>query len=135
METSGYFSRNSGNIGARAFTPNVIGTASRTNPRGAIEYFDYACDIDPKPVYRAWRAWARYLLNPDSHGRLALQELAEICRDETATDEPFRFAGEIHRKLGNYAEAETAFRKAFKLNPSHRAYADSIQQVLKAQKR
>ena len=29
--------RNSGSIGATAFTPNVIGTASRTSPRGAID--------------------------------------------------------------------------------------------------
>jgi hypothetical protein len=37
IETSGYFSRNAGNIGATAFTPNVIGTASRTSPRGAVD--------------------------------------------------------------------------------------------------
>ena len=37
IETSGYRSRNSGRIGATALTPNVIGTASRTSPRGAID--------------------------------------------------------------------------------------------------
>ena len=34
---SGYWARNSGRIGDTAFTPNVIGTARRTSPRGATD--------------------------------------------------------------------------------------------------
>ena len=37
IETSGYCSRNCGRIGATILTPNVIGTASRTSPRGATD--------------------------------------------------------------------------------------------------
>ena len=105
------------------------------NPRAAMEYFEYACDIDPRPQHRAWRAWCRYLMDPARHARLALEELSGLCREEAATDEAFGFAGEIHRKLGQYTEAESCFRKAFKLNPQNRAWADAIPQVLKAQKR
>jgi tetratricopeptide (TPR) repeat protein len=105
------------------------------NPRAAMEYFEYACDIDPRPQHRAWRAWCRYLMAPDRHARLALEELTALCREEGATDEAFGFAGEIHRKLGQYAEAEACFRRAFKLNPQNRAWADAIPQVLKALKR
>lgn len=105
------------------------------NPRGALEYFEYACDIDPKPLYRAWRAWARYLVDPDSNARLALVDLNDVCRSESAPDEAFRFAGEIHRRAGNYPDAETMYRKAFKLSPQNRQYADIIAQLVKAQRR
>ena len=37
MATSGYCARNSGSSGATALTPNVIGTARRTSPRGAAD--------------------------------------------------------------------------------------------------
>src|SRR3954454_5516336 len=37
MVTSGYCCRNSGRIGATALIPKVIGTASRTDPRGATD--------------------------------------------------------------------------------------------------
>ncbi len=105
------------------------------NPRGAMEYFEYACDIDPRPQYRAWRAWCRYLMAPDRHARLALEELTALCREEGATDEAFGFAAEIHRKLGQYGDAEACFRKAFKLNPQNRTWADAIAQMARAQKR
>ena len=101
------------------------------NPRAAMEYFEYACDIDPRPQHRAWRAWCRYLISPERHARLALEELTALCREEGATDEAFGFAGEIHRKSGHYTEAEACFRRAFKLNPQNRAWADAIAQVLK----
>src|SRR5207302_6501734 len=35
------------------------------HPSGAFQYFEYACDIDPRPLHRAYRAWARYLLKPE----------------------------------------------------------------------
>lgn len=105
------------------------------NPRGALEYFEYACDIDAKPIYRAWRAWARYLVDPDANAKLALLELNDVCRNDTAPDEAFRFAGEIHRRAGNYPDAETMYRKAFKLSPQNRQYADVLAQLVKAQKR
>src|SRR6201987_1714004 len=37
IETSGYCARNSGSSGATAFTPNDIGTARRTKPRGVVD--------------------------------------------------------------------------------------------------
>jgi tetratricopeptide (TPR) repeat protein len=105
------------------------------NPRGALEYFEYACDIDPKPRYRAWRAWARFWTDPERHGRLALQELTALCEEEGATDEVFAFTGELHKHQGRWPEAEACFRRAYKLNPGHKAYADSIQLAMKRGKR
>lgn len=105
------------------------------NPRGALEYFEYACDIEPKPQHRAWRAWARYWTDPARHGRLALQELEAVALEEGATDEVFAFAGEIHERQGDLPEAEACFRRAYKLNPAQRAYAEGIQRVMKAAKR
>ena len=102
---------------------------------GAFEYFEYACDIDPKPLYRAYRAWARYLMKPESHGKLVLQELQELVKQEQGIEEAWYFTGEVARGEGQWVQAEDAYRKAFKLNPKNRRYADLIQETMKRVKR
>jgi cytochrome c-type biogenesis protein CcmH/NrfG len=101
------------------------------NYAGAFEYFEYACDIDPKPLYRANRAWARYLMKPESHGKLVLQELAEVVKQDPGLEEGWFFLGEVARGEGQWAQAEDAYRKAFKLNPKNRRCVDLIQECIK----
>jgi hypothetical protein len=101
------------------------------NYAGAFEYFEYACDIDPKPLYRAHRAWARYLMKPESHGKLALQELADVVKQDAGLEEGWFFMGEVSRGEGQWAQGEDAYRKAFKLNPKNRRYVDLIQECIK----
>jgi hypothetical protein len=105
------------------------------NYAGAFEYFEYACDIDPKPIYKAYRAWARYLMKPESHGKLVLQELADVTKQEPGCEEAWYFTGEVSRGEGQWAQAEDAYRKAFKLNPKNRQYVDLIQETMKRVKR
>jgi len=105
------------------------------NYAGAFEYFEYACDIDPKPIYKAYRAWARYLMKPESHGKLVLQELAEVTKQEPGCEEAWFFTGEVSRGEGQWTQAEDAYRKAFKLNPKNRQYVDLIQETMKRVKR
>ncbi|MCP3104572.1 DUF4388 domain-containing protein [Myxococcus sp. K15C18031901] len=101
------------------------------NFAGAFEYFEYACDIEPRALYQAYRAWARYLMKPESHGRLALQELQELTRQEPALEEGWAFLGEVAQGEGQWALAEDAFRKAFKLNPKNRRYVELVQELVK----
>jgi hypothetical protein len=105
------------------------------NYAGAFEYLEYACDIDPKPIYRAQRAWARYLMKPEAHGKLALQELQEVTRQEPGCEEAWFFTGEVSRGEAQWAQAEDAYRKAFKLNPKNRQYVDLIQETMKRVRR
>ena len=105
------------------------------NFAGAFEYFEYACDIEPRPLHLAYRAWARYLMKPESHGKLVLQELADVLRQEPALEEGWFFYGEVSRGEGQWAQAEDAYRKAFKLNPKNRRYVDLIQETIKNAKR
>ena len=105
------------------------------NYAGAFEYFEYACDIDPKPIYKAYRAWARYLMKPESHGKLVLQELADVTKQEPGCEEAWFFTGEVSRGEGQWTQAEDAYRKAFKLNPKNRQYVDLIQETMKRVKR
>ncbi|GHG68146.1 DUF4388 domain-containing protein [Comamonas sp. JC664] len=104
---------------------------SARNFAGAFEYFEYACDIDPKPLYQAYRAYARYLMKPESHGRLAQQELQEVLRQEPSLEEGWAFLGEVAQGEGQWAQAEDAFRKAFKLNPKNRRYVEVIQEIVR----
>lgn len=102
---------------------------AQENWRGALEYFEYACDIDPRPLHRAHRAWARYLVNPSAHGKLALVELQDALREEPGLEQGWFWCGEMQRGLSDAAGAEASYRKAFKLNPSNRRYVDLIQEV------
>ncbi len=105
------------------------------NFAGAFEYFEYACDIEPRPLHLAWRAWARYLMKPEAHGKLALQELSDVLRQEPALEEGWFFYGEVSRGESQWAQAEDAYRRAFKLNPKNRRYVDLIQETIKNAKR
>jgi tetratricopeptide (TPR) repeat protein len=105
------------------------------NFAGAFEYFEYACDIEPRPMHLAYRAWARYLMKPEAHGKLVLQELTEVLRQEPGLEEGWFFFGEVSRGEGQWAQAEDAYRKAFKLNPKNRRYVDLIQETIKSAKR
>lgn len=101
------------------------------NFEGAFEYFEYACDIEPRPLHLAYRAWARYLLKPEAHGKLAIQELSEVLRQDAGLEEGWFFLGEVCRGESQWGQAEDAYRKAFKLNPKNRRYADLIQETMK----
>jgi hypothetical protein len=105
------------------------------NFAGAFEYFEYACDIEPRPLHLAYRAWARYLMKPESHGKLVLQELTEVLRQDASLEEGWFFYGEVSRGESQWAQAEDAYRKAFKLNPKNRRYVDLIQETIKNAKR
>src|SRR6516164_8229062 len=59
--TSGYSSRNSGSSGATALTPNVMGTASRTWPRGAADCASASLSAaSPSASSRAARSDSRW---------------------------------------------------------------------------
>ena len=104
------------------------------NPRGALEYFQYAADIEPKASHRAHCAWARYLVDPERHARLALGELAELARQEPGAAEAHRFRAEILKAQGKWAEAEEAYRLAFQLDPGDRRSQEAALEMLRARK-
>jgi curved DNA-binding protein CbpA/ribosomal protein L12E/L44/L45/RPP1/RPP2 len=82
--------------------------------RGALEHFQFATDIEPSGVNRAHLAWARYLVDPQRNARLVLGELAGLQKQEPGCNRAWYFAGEIQRALGQYAEAEESFKRAYK---------------------
>jgi tetratricopeptide (TPR) repeat protein len=84
------------------------------NYRGALEYFQFATDIEPSGVNRAHLAWSRYLVDPQRNARLALTELAGLQKQEPGCNRAWYFAGEIQRALGLYADAEESFKRAYK---------------------
>jgi tetratricopeptide (TPR) repeat protein len=84
------------------------------NHRGAMEHFQFATDIEPSGANRAHLAWARYLVDPQRNARLALGELAGLQKQEPGCNRAWYFAGEIQRALGQYAEAEESFKRAYK---------------------
>ena len=85
--------------------------------RAALDPFQYAADIEPRASHRAHLAWARYLVDPERHARLALRELAEVARAEPSSFDAAFFTAEIQRGLGAWAEAEEAYRRAQRANP------------------
>ncbi len=57
------------------------------------------------------------------------KELSALCREEGVGAEPWGFLAEVQRQRGDFAAAEDAFRRAFKLNPGRRDYAEAIAQL------
>src|SRR4030095_1443244 len=82
---------------------------AQENWRGALEYFEYACDIDPRPLHRGYRAWARYLVNPASHGRLVQGELEDVLKAEPNLELGWFWYGEVQRGMSNPSGAEAAY--------------------------
>lgn len=93
--------------------------------RAAVDYFQYAFDIEPKPLHQAYLALARFQFNPAANARLALHELAEAQKADSC-EEAWAFAADIHWAQGNLAEADSCYRRAFKLNPRERRYPEAL---------
>ncbi len=104
------------------------------NARGALEQLQYAADIEPKPLIRAHLAWARYLVDPERHARLALGELADVARADPGCARAHFFTGEIQRGRGAWAEAEEAFRRAHRADPSDRRAQELALEALRQRK-
>lgn len=104
------------------------------NPRGALEQFQYAADIEPSALHRAHVAWARYLTDPARFGALALSELSGIVRSDPGCARAHFFAGEIHRAAGAFAQAEEAFRLAQRADPSDRRSQELALEMMRSRK-
>jgi hypothetical protein len=104
------------------------------NPRGALEQLQFAADIEPRPLTRAHVAWARYLVDPERHAKLALGELAAIVRSDPGCAKAHFFAGEILRGQGAAADAEEAYRRAQRADPSDRRAQELALEMMRAKK-
>lgn len=102
---------------------------ARGDARGALLQFEHVCAIEEKPRHLAYLAWSRYLVNPSTNAKLALQSLALALRRDAACEEAHFFSGEIHRAQGSFAEAEESFRRAFKANPKNRRALELAQDM------
>lgn len=104
------------------------------NARGALEQLQYAADIEPKPLTRAHLAWARYLVDPERHAKLALGELADVARADPACAPAHFFTGEILRAQDAAGEAEEAYRRAHRADPSDRRAQELALEMMRAKK-
>ncbi len=85
--------------------------------REALTQFEFAADCDSQSgIYRAEAAYCRYLMSPFiPTGRKSIEELQEAIRIEPECGLAYYYAGEIHRALGDRANAEKNLRTANKL--------------------
>ncbi|PZR10741.1 MAG: molecular chaperone DnaJ [Archangium gephyra] len=94
------------------------------NARSAAEHFQYALDIEPRGRFSAWLAFAKYQLEPQREAERALVAMVEACRQEPDCEEAWAWAGDIAMSLSRHAEAEDAYRQAWKLAPSNKRYVE-----------
>ncbi|MBX7099094.1 MAG: DUF4388 domain-containing protein [Myxococcaceae bacterium] len=104
------------------------------NVGGALKYFEYACDIEPKARFRAYLALARTQSDPVRLGPKALAELGELCAAEPSCEEAWAFRGDLARGLAQPALADECYRKAYALNPNQKRYAEALQQLARGRK-
>jgi tetratricopeptide (TPR) repeat protein len=104
------------------------------NARGALEQFQYAADIDPKPLTRAHLAWTRYLVDPERAAKPSLAELADVTRADPGCGRAHFFTGEILRAQGAWAEAEEAYRRAHRADPGDRRAQELALEAMRQKK-
>lgn len=87
----------------------------------AVQYLEFAFDCDPQnSVYGAELAYCRFL-HTDGLADRATRDLAEILRRDPGAGLAAYYAGEIHRCLRNWDEAEELLRRALKtMSPDRR---------------
>jgi hypothetical protein len=95
-------------------------------PRDALVLLEFASDCDPQNGdYAAETAWCRFVVS-SSYADRSLRELAEALRIDPHCGLAELYAGEIHRRLGRAAEAETHLRRALKLMSPDRRPIDAL---------
>jgi hypothetical protein len=100
----------------------------------AVMLLEFASDCDPQNgLYSAELAWCRFSLAPNQ-GERALKELQETLRRDPECGLAMFYAGEIHRQLGNRAEAEDLLRRAIKRMAPDRRPIEALK-MLAAEKR
>jgi hypothetical protein len=103
--------------------------------REALLLLEFAADCDPSNgTYAAELAWCRFLLST-ANAPQALKELQEALRRDAGCGLAAYYAGEIHRQLGNFDEAEPHLRKAIKLMSPDRRPLDALRLLSGERKR
>jgi tetratricopeptide (TPR) repeat protein len=97
--------------------------------KSAVEHFEYAADIEPRGRTLAYLALARFRLAPDFAAEKSLALLADACTREPACEEAWAFRADLALSLSRHEEAEDAYRKAMKLNPGQKRYAQALRSL------
>ncbi len=105
------------------------------NHRGAVEHLQYAVDIEPQPRFLAWLAWAKYQADPQHEARATLATLAEVTTQDPNCEEAWAWRGELAMAFSQHAEAEDAWRKAYRLAPDNKRYVELIKSAASMQKK
>lgn len=84
--------------------------------REAMMQLQFAYDCDPgNATYRAELAYCRFREAPQRGAQRALDELRETLRIDPRCGLAAYYAGEIHREVGNYGEADDYLRRAVQM--------------------
>lgn len=103
------------------------------NAKGAIEYLQQAIDIEPRPRFSAWLAWASYQADPQHALEPSLAELARVCGQDPHCEEAWVWRGDLSMATSRHADAEDAYRKAYKLSPHNKRYVELIKSAVSMQ--
>jgi tetratricopeptide (TPR) repeat protein len=100
----------------------------------AAVLLEFASDCDPQNgLYSAELAHCRFCISP-GQGAKAIRELQETLRRDPECGLAVFYAGEIHRQMGNRAEAEPLLRRAIKMMAPDRRPIEALK-ALAADKR
>jgi hypothetical protein len=104
-------------------------------PREALVFLEFASDCDTlNCVYAAETAWCRFVVS-SAYADRSLRELTEALRIDSNCGLAEFYAGEIHRHLGQAAEAEPHLRRALKLMSPDRRPIDALKALTGERKR
>jgi tetratricopeptide (TPR) repeat protein len=93
----------------------------------ALEQLDFAAELDPQNLrYSSEAAYCRFLTDPVSNAKPALEKLREAIRVDPQFGLALFYSGEILRKAGKFAEAESFLKRSLKPMAPDRRPVDAL---------
>ena len=93
----------------------------------ALEQLEFAAELDPQNLrYSSEAAYCRFLTDPVSNAKPALEKLREAIRVDPQFGLALFYSGEILREAGKFAEAESFLKRSLKPMAPDRRPVDAL---------
>jgi hypothetical protein len=101
----------------------------------AIEHLQYAVDIEPRPRFVAFLAWAKYQHQPAAEGKRSHAALVEACAQDPSCEEAWAWRDELATALDDVEDARDSYRQLMKLAPANARYRQAAEALASFRRR
>ena len=85
----------------------------------AQESFQFAMDVEPNGLHRAYLTWAEFMQNPMRRFEDAVETLEVLIKKEPDRDVLHYIFAQVYRQMGDFDSALRELKHTKRCNPSH----------------